>query len=130
MFEYTIRRLFLMIPTGLGITFMVFFILQIAPDGPFERAVQQIKQANMGQGESGGSLTTDVSGDSSELTPELLEKLRMQYGLDKPIIVRYLIWLGLWQKESKSKIIKINMAFRETVDALKFNQYKGNLHEH
>ena len=113
-----------MIPTGLGITFMVFFILQIAPDGPFERAVQQIKQANMGQGESGASLTTDVTGDSSELTPELLEKLRMQYGLDKPIIVRYLIWLGLWQKESKSKTIKINTAFRETVDALKFNQYK------
>ena len=86
MFDYTIRRFLLMIPTGLAITFMVFFILQIAPDGPFERAVKQIKQANMGQGESGASLTTDVTGDSSELTPELLEKLRMQYGLDKPII--------------------------------------------
>ena len=67
--------------------FMVFFILQIAPDGPFERAVKQIKQANMGAGESGMSLSSDVTGDSSELTPELLEKLRMQYGLDKPIII-------------------------------------------
>ena len=103
MFEYTIRRLLLMIPTGLGITFMVFFILQIAPDGPFERAVRQIKQANMGTGESGMSLSTDVTGDSSELTPELLDKLRMQYGLDKPIIVRYLIWLGVYPKEVKSK---------------------------
>ena len=32
-----------MIPTFLGITFMVFFILQVAPDGPFERAVAQLK---------------------------------------------------------------------------------------
>ena len=127
MFDYTIRRFLLMIPTGLAITFMVFFILQIAPDGPFERAVKQIKQANMGQGESGASLTTDVTGDSSELTPELLEKLRMQYGLDKPIIVRYLIWLGLWPKESKSKVIKYETAFREAVDALKFNDYKEYL---
>ena len=36
-----------MIPTGLGITFLVFFILQVAPDGPFERAVKQIKQAKI-----------------------------------------------------------------------------------
>ena len=87
MFQYVIRRLLLMIPTFLGITFMVFFILQIAPDGPFERAVKQLKNANAGS-ESGVSMTSDVTGDSSELTPELLEKLRMQYGLDKPIIVR------------------------------------------
>ena len=59
-----------------------------------------------------------LSGDSSELTPELLEKLRMQYGLDKPIVVRYLIWLGLYPKEAKSKIIPINKSFRETVDAI------------
>ena len=112
MFEYTIRRLLLMIPTGLGITFMVFCILQLAPDGPFERAVKQIKQANMGAGEV-SMASSDVSGDSSELTPELLEKLRMQYGLDKPIVVRYLIWLGLYPKEAKSKIILINKSFRE-----------------
>ena len=127
MFEYTIRRLLLMIPTGLGITFMVFFILQIAPDGPFERAVRQIKQANMGTGESGMSLSTDVTGDSSELTPELLDKLRRQYGLDKPIIVRYLIWLGFYPKESKTKVIKLDKSFRETVDVLEFNTYKEYL---
>ena len=88
MFQYVIRRLMLMVPTFLGTTLLVFTILQIAPDGPFERAVKQIKQANMGTGESGMSLSTDVTGDSSELTPELLEKMRMQYGLDKPIIIR------------------------------------------
>ena len=126
MFEYTIRRLLLMIPTGLGITFMVFCILQLAPDGPFERAVKQIKQANMGAGEV-SMASSDVSGDSSELTPELLEKLRMQYGLDKPIVVRYLIWLGLYPKEAKSKTIPINKSFRESVDILKFDTYKEYL---
>ena len=49
-----------MIPTGLGITFLVFFILQVAPDGPFERAVRQIKQANMGTGESGADECTKI----------------------------------------------------------------------
>ena len=126
MFEYTIRRLLLMIPTGLGITFMVFCILQLAPDGPFERAVKQIKQANMGAGEV-SMASSDVSGDSSELTPELLEKLRMQYGLDKPIVVRYLIWLGFYPKEAKSKTIPINKSFRESVDILKFDTYKEYL---
>tara|TARA_B110000116_G_scaffold72738_1_gene63028 strand:+ start:1418 stop:2785 length:1368 start_codon:yes stop_codon:yes gene_type:complete len=116
-----------MIPTGIGITFMVFFILQVAPDGPFERAVKQIKQANMGTGESGMSLSADVTGDSTELTPELLEKLRTQYGLDKPIIIRYLIWLGLYPKEAKSKIILLNKQFRESVDAIKFGSYKEYL---
>jgi len=115
-----------MIPTGLGITFMVFCILQLAPDGPFERAVKQIKQANMGAGEV-SMASSDVSGDSSELTPELLEKLRMQYGLDKPIVVRYLIWLGLYPKEAKSKTIPINKSFRESVDILKFDTYKEYL---
>ena len=115
-----------MIPTGIGITFMVFCILQLAPDGPFERAVKQIKQANIGAGEVSMS-SSDISGDSSELTPELLEKLRMQYGLDKPIVVRYLIWLGVYPKESKSKVIAINKTFRESVDALKFDTYKEYL---
>jgi len=115
-----------MIPTGLGITFMVFCILQLAPDGPFERAVKQIKQSNMGSGEV-SMASSDISGDSSELTPELLEKLRMQYGLDKPIIIRYLIWLGVYPKEAKSKIIPINKTFRESVDALKFDTYKEYL---
>ena len=45
MFEYVIRRLLLMIPTALAIFFMVFFILQIAPNGPFDRAVRQLKNA-------------------------------------------------------------------------------------
>lgn len=126
MFQYVIRRLLLMIPTFMGITFMVFFILQIAPDGPFERAVRQLKNAQ-GTSESGVSMTSDVTGDSSQLTPELLEKLRMQYGLDKPIILRYLIWLGVFPKEYKSKTIPIGKSFRESIDNVSVSQFKNYL---
>ena len=115
-----------MIPTFLGITFMVFFILQVAPDGPFERAVKQLKNAQ-GDSESGVAMSSDVTGDSSELTPELLEKLRMQYGLDKPIIIRYLIWLGLFPKEYKSKTIKIGKSFRESIDNVSVSQFNNYL---
>ena len=126
MFQYIIRRLLLMIPTFLGITFMVFFILQIAPDGPFERAVKQLKNANANS-ESGMTMSSDVTGDSSELTPELLEKLRMQYGLDKPVLLRYLIWLGIFPKEYKSKTIRIGDVFRESVDEVDVSQFKKYL---
>ena len=125
MFEYVIRRFLLMIPTALAIFFMVFFILQIAPDGPFDRAVRQLKSAgNTGEA---GQQTADVLGDSSELTPELLDKLRRQYGLDKPIIIRYLIWLGFWPKEYKSKTIPLNKTFRETVDQIQITELKEML---
>ena len=126
MFQYVIRRLLLMIPTFLAITFMVFLILQIAPDGPFERAVRQIKHAD-GQSADGISTTSDVTGDSSQLTPELLEKLRMQYGLDKPVIVRYMIWLGVWPKEYKSKVVQIGDTFRESIDEVSVSQFKNYL---
>ncbi len=129
MFQYVIRRLLLMIPTFLGITFMVFFILQVAPDGPFERAVKQLKNADGGGNADAVAMTmtSDVTGDSSELTPELLEKLRMQYGLDKPIIVRYLIWLGVFPKEYKSKTIGIGKSFRESIDRVNVSQFQNYL---
>ena len=112
MFEYIIRRLLLMIPTFLGTTFLVFFILQIAPDGPFDRAVKQLKEASGGTegGKSSGNIVS-----SQALTEELLNELRMQFGLDKPIIIRYLIWLGIYPKEVKNKKIKLNEPFRDFI---------------
>ena len=126
MFQYVIRRLLLMIPTFLGTTLMVFTILQVAPDGPFERAVKQLQEGNNSGGEGGPSRSGSTS-KSSEITPELLEQMRMQYGLDKPIIVRYLIWLGVYPKEIKSKTLSLNEEFRETVHSIEINQFKEYL---
>ena len=128
MFEYVIRRLLLMIPTFFGVTFMVFFILQIAPDGPFERAVKQLKQAQGAESESGSDGSSSSILDSTgELTPELLDKLRAQYGLDKPIIVRYLIWVGIWPKEYKVESVRLNKSSREIIESVKVDKYKEYL---
>ncbi|MCC7431247.1 ABC transporter permease subunit [bacterium] len=116
MLTYIIRRLLLMIPTFLGTTILVFFILALVPGGPFERAVLQIKQAQMVGGESGGS--TQVT-SSNELSPDVLEQLRRQYGLDKPIFTRYLIWLGVYPREIKDKTINIGEGFRENIEYVK-----------
>ena len=121
MLQYIIRRLLLMIPTFIGATFLVFVILQVAPDGPFERAVRQLKDSSSSS-ESGGSSGNVVS--SQVLTPELLDELRMQFGLDKPIIIRYLIWLGIYPKEVKNKKIKLNQSFRDSFTSIKIGLFK------
>ena len=108
----------LMVPTFLGTTLMVFIILQYVPGGPFERAVMQLKYASMMTGESGSSGGNSIS-DSQSLTPEILENLRMQYGLDKPVLIRYLIWLGIWPKEIKNRTVTIGSTFRENLDSYK-----------
>ena len=122
MFEYVLRRLLLMIPTFFGTTLLVFFILQSVPSGPFEQAVMQIKLAKMQSGEGNNSSQTDDKG-SMELSEKVLEKLRMQYGLDKPILERYLIWLGIVKKEIKYVEVEIGVPYRETIKVLGQGKY-------
>ena len=112
MFNYIIRRLLLLIPTFFGTTFLVFFILQIAPSGPFEQALLDIKQANMQSGEAGSS--SSESFGETEISPEILAKLKREYGLDKSIFTRYLIWLGFAKKELEYREIPINNPFKYT----------------
>ena len=122
MFEYIIRRLLLMIPVFFGSTLLVFYILQSVPDGPFEQAVKQIKMAQMQSGE-GGTTTGGSDKNSMEISEEVLEKLRRQYGLDKPIWKRYLIWLGFAEKELEYKEIEIGVPFRYTIKNLGQGKY-------
>ena len=116
MFEYVIRRLLLMIPTFFGTTLLVFMILQSVPSGPFEQAVLQIKMAKMYSGE-GQTMASSGSDDKQgmELSKEVLEKLRMQFGLDKSVWTRYFIWLGFAKKEIKYKEAELGVPFRETI---------------
>jgi microcin C transport system permease protein len=91
MFNYFIRRLLLIIPTFLGCTMLVFAILQYTPNGPFERAIEAAKGAQM-QGEGGGVL----SGPQGQVAiPKgVTEELMRYYNLDKPVPIRYVLWLG------------------------------------
>ena len=121
MFEYVIRRLILMIPTFFGTTLLVFVILQSVPSGPFEQAVLQIKMAKMQTGE--GQNTTSDDNGTMELSEDVLNKLRMQYGLDKSVLHRYFIWLGLAKKEIKYIEAEIDIPFRETIKVLGQGEY-------
>lgn len=116
MFKYAIKRLLLMIPVFLGATLLVFLILSFVPGGPFERAVMQLKAEQMsGGGEAGGGGGSSQLG-SNKLTEDQLDQLKRQYGLDKPVLVRYLVWLGVWPREVKSKKVTVGQTFRENVE--------------
>lgn len=124
MLKYILKRLLLMIPTFLGTTFLVFVILSVVPGGPFERAVMQLKTGNGTKGEAGGGGNT-AGGEG--ISPEVLEKLKRQYGLDKPLITRYLMWLGIAPRELKTKTIPIKTPFREKIGEIKAPN--GKTHE-
>jgi len=106
MFNYVIRRLFLMIPTFIGATFLVFIILQMAPGGPLEKTIMQIQMGGVqGGGEGGSSSSASSSGTGTLLPKRALKELERFYGFDKPIWQRYLIWLGVWKREIKHRNI-------------------------
>jgi peptide/nickel transport system permease protein len=67
---YILRRLLLMVPVLLGVTVLVFLLMHITPGDP----------ARIMLGPEG--------------TPEAIEKLRQQLGLDRPIFTQYVMWLG------------------------------------
>jgi peptide/nickel transport system permease protein len=70
MWRYIIKRLLLLIPVLLGISVIVFLIMELIPG--------DAAQAILG----------------SFATPENLERVRGELGLDKPLVQRYFIWLG------------------------------------
>jgi microcin C transport system permease protein len=103
---YILRRLLLMIPTLLGIMTINFFVIQAAPGGPVDLAIAKIQgrdvDATTRFAGSGGE-TRDTSQSSTEpsgsrgsrgVTPELRERIKKQYGFDKPILERFFLMLG------------------------------------
>src|SRR5438477_6736007 len=67
---YLLKRLLQIIPTVLGITFVVFVMMRSIPGDP----------------------VVSLLGDA--YTEENAIKARHEYGLDKPILLQYVIWLG------------------------------------
>jgi len=91
LFVYLLRRILLMIPTFLGITLFSFLIINLAPGGPVEQAIQKIR---FGASDNVGSGQGNVRVKNEGLNEELIEALKKQYGFDKPVHERYFIWLG------------------------------------
>ncbi len=98
MTTYIIRRLLLMIPTMLGITIMVFTISRVAPGDPFSLQMGPDSQLN------------------SEKMANGNEAQRKYHGLDKPIPVQYIIWLGNVVRFDFGESIKHN---RPVLDLIK-----------
>lgn len=87
---YILRRLLLMIPTLIGITFVVFMIIALAPGG------------------IGASLR--VAGGEMEANTRAIREayLEDRYGLDAPAPVQYVRWLG--------RISPIKFGTRDQID--------------
>lgn len=92
MIVYLIRRLLLMIPTFFGITLVTFVLINLAPGSPIEQKLQAIRfgAANSGGAGAGGGVNS--RGDTA-VNEEVIEALKKQYGFDKPVHIRYFIWL-------------------------------------
>ncbi|MBO4344208.1 MAG: hypothetical protein J5833_00535, partial [Victivallales bacterium] len=87
--DYIARRLLLMIPTFLGITFLCFSVIQFVPGGPVEQALMRMRG-----GGAGGESTGNVTEGSEAISPEQREAIVKHYGFDKPFLYRY--WKWLW----------------------------------
>ncbi|MEA3292389.1 MAG: ABC transporter permease [Pseudomonadota bacterium] len=75
MLGYVFKRILMMIPTLLVISFIVFVIIQLPPGDYLETHIAELQS----QGES--------------VDPAKIQFLREQYGLDQPFFVQYLTWV-------------------------------------
>ncbi len=71
MLKYVIKRLLYAIPVFLGITFVIYLLINLAPGGPLA-----------------------ILASSGEMSQADLEAMKISLGLDKPIVIRYFMWLG------------------------------------
>lgn len=83
MTAYILRRLLLMLPTLLGITVVVFVLIQFVPGGPVEEILSKVR----GLDSQGGTKVKAISAAE-------IENIKAYFGFDKPAYVRYFIWLG------------------------------------
>ncbi|RPI15386.1 MAG: ABC transporter permease [Ignavibacteriae bacterium] len=81
MTTYVVKRLLLFIPTLIAITIITFTISRLAPGDPTELKV----------GVSSESMRAD---EKSQLNQQAKEYYKQKWGLDKPIYMQYIIWLG------------------------------------
>jgi len=76
---YLLKRLLQIIPTLLGITFITFVIIQLAPGNPAMLKLQMGK----GQAELGNKAFSE----------QIIKQTKELYGLDKPLPVQYILWV-------------------------------------
>lgn len=81
MLAYTVRRVLVMFLTLAVISFITFVIIQLPPGDYLSNQIAELQS----------------QGDKAAL--ERAAFLRKQYGLDKPFLEQYAIWVGIWPGE-------------------------------
>ena len=76
MTTYIIRRILLAVPTLIAISIIGFTIIQLPKGDYLDRKIQELEEQY---------------GDSSSM--EMADELRKRYGLDKPMVIRYFVWV-------------------------------------
>lgn len=71
---------------------MTFILINLAPGSPIEQKLQAIRFGSGAASGSGSGGGVNGRGDSA-VNEEVIEALKKQYGFDKPVHVRYFIWL-------------------------------------
>ena len=70
MLSYILRRLLYVIPIALGVTVVCFSLVYIGPGDPLSSILPE------------------------DAPQEVVDRMKAEYGLDKPLVVQYVIWLG------------------------------------
>jgi microcin C transport system permease protein len=99
---YLLRRLLLVIPTLFGIITINFAVVQLAPGGPVEQMLADIR----GKGQTMSRITgggSEVAAPAEQgttyrgargLDPQVVADIRKMFGFDKPPLERYFIMIG------------------------------------
>lgn len=72
---YILKRLLQAVPLLLGIATITFFIVHLAPGDPMNMYFERLQERR-------------------DVDPRVIEALRQKYGLDQPLPVQYVKWLG------------------------------------
>ncbi len=91
MFSYIVKRIMAMVPTFVGITLMTFLVINLAPGGPVEQFLREVR---FGQVQTGSTTGSGSGIENAGVTGDTLRELKAQFGYDKPVLERYFIWLG------------------------------------
>jgi peptide/nickel transport system permease protein len=91
--DYIVKKLLLLVPTVLAITFLVFAMMKFIPGDPIFLLLGDMYDQRQAA------------------------DLRHEYGLDKPLIVQYVVWLGrLVQGDWGRSVLTYRPVFQDIVD--------------
>jgi len=74
--RYVARRLLLFVPTLVGASILIFVLLRLVPGDIAEILVYQ------------------TGSEASAIQQKQIRQIRAELGLDRPVVVQYLDWLG------------------------------------